>query len=119
MAGARTASVVLIPRYTTFAGDTTFHTLPIDVVEYDGAELTAWRGGMPSGCTCEVSVEGSVDGEEWTEIQSAILTDNVEHPIDIDLDRPLLRAVVSLAGTVSDLAVTTMYLVGTLIRRRS
>jgi hypothetical protein len=71
---------------------------------------------LPSGCTCEVSLEGSTDGDVWVDLDTVVVAEDLEHSVVVDLDRPLLRAVVRLSGTT--FPVATCYLVGTLVRRR-
>jgi hypothetical protein len=72
MAGKRTTPVVLLGRYTTFAGNNIFYTLPINVVAFDSFEIFFWRGDP--GPQQEVTLTA-------------------------DITRPWLRATVEINGT--------------------
>lgn len=64
------ASLVLLPRFTTLAGATTFRTVPVDVSSYGGAQFQVWRGpfrtssGTPTP-TFKVQFEESLDTQSW------------------------------------------------------
>ncbi len=111
-----TVPIVLIGRFTTFAGTTDCVTLPVSVQQYDRAELTCWCGGMEAGVTFEATVQGSTDGVTWADLNTFLFTASSEHTVGLDLTRPLMRAVVSLSG--GTFPVVTCYLTGVLIRRR-
>lgn len=64
------SSFVILPRFTTLVGATTFTTLPMDVSSYGGAQFQIWRGpirtksGTPAP-SFTVYLEESLDTEEW------------------------------------------------------
>ena len=67
MAGQQTP-LVLLPRYTTYAGASTFLTLAMDVTEYSSASVNVWRGKLLGTDTPTVafSLEESSDQVNWT-----------------------------------------------------
>ena len=38
--------LVLLPRYTTYGGDSTFTTIAMDVTDYETAIVNVWRGKL-------------------------------------------------------------------------
>lgn len=66
-------SFVLLPRFTTLAGATTFTTLPMDVSGYAGAQFHVWRGPIrttssmppPAPPAFTVYLEESLDTLHW------------------------------------------------------
>jgi len=55
------ASIVLLSRFTTLVGVDTFHTLPLDVSRYGGAQFQVWSAqGM------KIRFSESLDTENWT-----------------------------------------------------
>jgi hypothetical protein len=70
------SSFVILPRFTTLVGATTFTTLPQDVSSYGGAQFQVWRGPFrskattpptppPPAPTFTIYIEESLDTEEW------------------------------------------------------
>ena len=57
--------LVLIPRYTTYHGATTFTTIGMDVTDYSSAMVNVWRGPLSGGGTVAFSFEESTDGDSW------------------------------------------------------
>jgi hypothetical protein len=65
MAGER-VPVVLLPRFSTFVGSTTFTTHVLDVSAYSELQVTAWRGpAIGSGTIFGISTQESTDRENW------------------------------------------------------
>ena len=63
------STIVFLPRFTTLAGNTTFHTLPLDVSRFGSAQFQVWRGelldydgGAPQ---FQVEMEESIDAQHW------------------------------------------------------
>jgi len=66
MAGELTP-LVQLPRYTTYAGQSTFVTLGMDVTDYQSAILNLWRGKLVcSTPTIAFTCEESSDQVNWT-----------------------------------------------------
>lgn len=60
--------LVLVPRYTTYAGDDTFVTVGMDVTQFQNALVSFWRGnllGTAPSLACYL--EESSDQLSWTE----------------------------------------------------
>ena len=108
--------VALIPRYGTFAGNTTFTTDAIDVTGYEVAELVFWRGPVAAGVSINMRVDGSIDGASWGTLAQGDPGDSTEVVHAINLTMPLIRAAVVLSG--SAFGTATAYLLGELVRRR-
>ena len=70
MAGELTP-LVMLPRYTTYAGATEFTTIAMDVTEYSSVILSVWRGpinfesGGAAG-TFAITLQESTDQVNWT-----------------------------------------------------
>jgi hypothetical protein len=62
--------IILLPRYTSFAGTGTFHTAPVNVRPYSRATVNyVETGALGSiGPEVDVRVEESADLEIWEEI---------------------------------------------------
>jgi hypothetical protein len=61
---AADSTIVLLPRYTTLCGATTFTTLPLDVSRFGSVQFQLWRGPQSSG-TFKAHIEESLDAEKW------------------------------------------------------
>ena len=59
--------LVMLPRYSTFAGATTFTTIAMDVTEYSKAILNVWRGPMSVGDGFALRCQESTDGTNWSD----------------------------------------------------
>jgi len=57
--------VVMLPRYSSFAGATTFTTIAMDVSAYQSAVLSVWRGPL-EGTSVAFTCEESADQHDWT-----------------------------------------------------
>jgi hypothetical protein len=69
MAGQLTP-LVMLPRFTTYSGATTFKTMPIDVSAYSSAILNIWRGPVApvSTGTFSLTAEESTDQDDWSTV---------------------------------------------------
>ena len=67
MAGQLTP-LVLLPRYTTYAGQSTFVTLAMDVTDYSSALINVWRGKLIGTDTPSIllTMQESSDQVNWT-----------------------------------------------------
>ena len=65
MEGPRVVPIVLIPRFTTFAGaNVEFRTHAIAVTEFESIEVFVWRGDLASGAwSVTFAVEEPMDQE--------------------------------------------------------
>ena len=69
----QTDQVLLIPRYTSMAGDV--YTAPINVRSYSEAQISVWRsGGLDGIGASDVIVQESPDLEHWSDNGSTIGT---------------------------------------------
>ena len=116
---------IFFPRYTTFAGDDTFTTLPVNVTAYEAGDVTVKIGtivGPTAGGSVSAVFEESTDQETWTTCAgsaSAVLGSGDEARLTPGLAKAWLRLkVVVTKGTAGDLPVVTGYATGFLERRR-
>lgn len=110
--------LTLIPRYTTYAGASTFRTLPMDVSPFESAIVNVWMG-TAVGTTPLVTVvfEESTDLDGWATCaggSSFTPLANSEVQKTITLSRRYLRISVTLSGTG---VAATLYALGYLVAR--
>lgn len=107
--------VLLLPRYTSFAGATTYLTPPMNVRAYDGGYFlftqVAALGSTPASLA--VKVQESPDLEIWTDILTS-LTSAV--PSERLFQFEWIRLEIVLAGTDP---AATCWCVADLTRRRA
>ena len=91
--------IVLLPRFTSFAGADTFPTGPINVKQYASAIVTMWFG-TPVGTTPAISVdfEESPDLTLWSTLASLTPTPGTELRQSISFGMEWMRVVVQLGG---------------------
>jgi len=125
MAGKRDRAI-LMPRYTTLAGDGDYTSIPIDVSAYEGGELVAWRGKLvgPDAGTGSVSVtfQESSDQVTWSicaGTASGTLSENTETQFVPAFKMAWMRVKVTLTAGTGDLPIVSCYVVGYLTRRRA
>ena len=114
---AVTVPIILLGRYSTFTGEGTFTTFPVNVMAYQSMELTVWRGEIPANTSFQLKVETSMDRVTW---DVAALNDpgqDQEQTIPIDIEAAWLRGKVTLAKTGSEWPEVTCYAVGALVSR--
>jgi hypothetical protein len=59
--------LVLLPRYSTYAGASTFTTIGMEVSEYSSASVNVWRGKLLGTTpTFGVTFEESIDQLTWS-----------------------------------------------------
>jgi hypothetical protein len=90
--------VLLLPRYTSFAGATSFYTAPMNVREYARAIFTYTAcGGLGSTPpTVVVKIEQSADLEIWTEVAPDI---NVGGPVELAFKFEWMRIKLTVSGS--------------------
>lgn len=122
MAGELTP-LVMLPRYTTYAGERSFTTIPMDVTEYSKVYLNVWRGPIVNaGGTPKfrITLEESTDQATWATVSGTTageeIADDVEEQIIGDLRRRWFRVKVALEGTMP---IATCWAVGFLEGRES
>jgi len=95
--------LVLLPRYTTYAGAGTYTTIAMDVTEYQTAIVNAWRGVLNgAGATFGISFEESTDQVNWTTCTNGSGGDpgpGSEAQYTPDLKKRWFRVKVVLTGT--------------------
>ncbi len=95
--------LVLIPRYTTYAGDSTFTTIAMDVTEYSKAIVNTWRGKLLDNAgSFSIAFEESTDQDSWTTCTGSTSADpgsETEAQYTPELKKRWFRAKVTLTGT--------------------
>jgi len=113
--------LVLLPRYTTFAGVDDFVTLAMDVTDYSSAIVNLWRGKLlGTNPTMTVLLEESSDQVTWFTCSGGstpALVEDDEVQRVATLNKRWFRIKVTLGGTSSP--VGTCWAVGFLERRLS
>jgi len=67
MAQGELVPLVLLPRYTSYVGASTFVTIAMDVTEYQTAIVNIWRGKLTgSSPTILLTFQESTDQVNWT-----------------------------------------------------
>lgn len=65
--------IILVSRYTTLVGDTSFTTAPVNIREFASAWIFAWRGAaIGSLDTFEIRVQQSTDLRIWSDLGSSL-----------------------------------------------
>jgi len=107
MAG-RNVPIVLIPRFTTYAGATSFITAAIPVSPYSALNFDFWHGPVIGTFgSIILALQESNDGSRWDDCTGSvpgIAPAEGEVPVSVTITKAWLRLVVALAGT--DMAVT-------------
>lgn len=117
MAGKATVPVVMVGRYTTFAGASEFETLPIHVVGYETIEIHVWRGRMVADTSFAFRLEESLDQQTWNTLATMNPATETEESYTGSLSSPWLRAVIALSTTSGAYPTATCYAVGLLVKR--
>jgi hypothetical protein len=67
MAQGEQVQLVLLPRFSTYVGASTFYTIGMDVTEYQTASVNVWRGKlMGTTPTVAFTFQESTDQVNWT-----------------------------------------------------
>ena len=115
-----TVPVVLVGRFTTFAGADSFETVPIAVSEFSEIDLTVWRGVLEdAGDQFTFEIQESMDQENWTQIGIVTPSGAGQVSLSADLSRSYLKAIVKLASPGGGFPVITAWVAGFLLKRRA
>ena len=95
--------LVLLPRYSSYVGDSDFTTIAMDVSAYEKAIVNCWRGKLVGNTpTFAISFEESTDQETWTVCTNGSGGDpgqESETQYSPELSKRWFRAKVTLTGT--------------------
>jgi hypothetical protein len=111
--------LVLIPRYTTYAGATSFETIGMDITEYEQAILSFWRGAGVGMTSVTITCEESIDQLNWTTCGGGPFSDpgaSTEGQFEPTFSKRWFRIKLTLAGSGP---VLTCWCIGFLMRRES
>jgi hypothetical protein len=113
--------LVLMPRFSTYAGANTFVTVGMDVTDYETAIVNVWRGTMigSAGPTFAISFEESTDQDSWAQCTGGAGGDpgaNTEAQYTPTLGKRWFRVKLVLTGTSP---AVTCWAVGFLEQRES
>lgn len=121
--------VVLIPRFTSYIGDSVCRSVALDVTEFQRCILTVWWGPLvgdtSNGAKFELTLEVSDDNDQWVEPSGfTALTVPPENAaggnstFDVTLTRRFLRIVASMTEDTTDgVVAVTCWAAGHLERR--
>jgi len=119
MAGKR-LPLILIPRFSTYAGAGDYATLGMSVTPFEEAVVNVWRGPLlGTGAFINVTFEESADQDEWTQCvggETFAPNEGVETQKTCTLGKEWFRIRVTLAGVG---VVCMSYATGFLIRRQT
>ena len=95
--------LVLLPRYTSYVGDSDFTTIAMDVSAYEKALVNCWRGKLTGGTpTFMITFEESTDQESWSTCTNGSGGDpgqETETQYAPELKKRWFRAKVTLGGS--------------------
>jgi hypothetical protein len=111
--------LVLLPRYTTLSGATTFTTIGMDASEYEKAILSFWRSSGANLSSITINYEESIDQSNWTTCSGGAFADpgaNTEGQHQPTITKRWFRISVTLTGAG---ATTSVWCIGFLQMRES
>ncbi len=115
--------LVLLPRYTTYAGADDYTTIGMDVTAFHKAIVNVWRGvdvASAGSVTFGANFEESTDQDNWTACSvtpaSSTVTASSEVQFTVTITKRWFRIKVSVAGTDP---VVTCWAVGFLEARET
>lgn len=95
--------LVLLPRFSSYVGATTFNTVAMDVTDYQSAIINVWRSPMlGTAPTYNISFQESTDQDNWTTCTGGTGGDpgaNTEAQYTPTLAKRWFRAQITLGGT--------------------
>jgi hypothetical protein len=116
--------VVMIPRFTSYLGEGTYTTIPMEVSSFRRATLEFWRGtlvGTAGQTTFAAHFEQASEADPpggWSAIVSSITTPNDSDLLDLEFSKAYFRIRIVLAtDDVNNLAAITCWAAGSLERR--
>lgn len=116
--------IILFPRFTTFAGDRDWRTLPFNATAYQSGDVMAWIGDILGPTVAPVvtaTFEESTDQVWWTPCggtASATLTEGQETRLQPTFTKPWVRFTVNVQPGLDGAPFFSAYVVGTLERRK-
>lgn len=111
--------LVLVPRFSSYAGATTYYTVAMDVSEYSKAILSFWRSAGANLSSLTITYEESTDQLTWTTCAGGPFADpggNAETQHQPELTKRWFRVGVQPAGAN---CVVTCWAIGFLEQRES
>jgi len=103
MAEGEQVPLVLLPRWTTFAGANTFVTVGLEVTDFDKAVVNVYvQPGAGTTPTFTVSFEESTDQDNWSACSggtATAVTPSIETQFTPTITRRWFRIKVTLGGT--------------------
>ena len=119
--------VVMIPRYTTFAGTGMFTTVAMDVLRFGAARMDVWRGKLvtatPASASAEFMLEESSDAQSWQPCEGNPTPvdpgEEAEASIGVTLRQRWFRVIFLVDSTASEEPVVTAYAAGVVARRET
>jgi hypothetical protein len=110
--------LVLLPRYTTYAGNTAFTTIAMDVTEFQNAILNCWRGDLiGTAPSFGLTFQESTDQVSWSTCAGTTAAwdpTSTESQATAQLKKRWFRVVVQLGGVDN---IATCWIVGFLEER--
>jgi len=110
--------LVLLPRYTTYAGDTQFTTIAMDVTEFQNAILNCFRGDLiGTAPTIGLTFQESTDQVTWSTCSGTTPAWDpgpTEDQVTAALTKRWFRVIVQLGGIDN---IATCWIVGFLEER--
>lgn len=96
-------TVTLVPRFSGFIGEATYETVGLNVTDFAGATVHAWRSAfVGTGVSVTFTFEESIDQENWTTCDGGDADDPgaiAEEVYTITLKKRWFRVKIDLAGT--------------------
>src|SRR5262245_46006552 len=111
--------LVLLPRYTTYAGASTYTTIAMDVADYEKAIVSFWQGPNVTFISLNIDFQESTDQVTWTSCTGGPYTApgaSSETQFQPSLTKRWFRISVALGGANQ---ITTCWCVGFLMLRES
>ncbi|MGQ0612863.1 MAG: hypothetical protein ACT4PV_03840 [Planctomycetaceae bacterium] len=99
MAG-KIVPIVLVGRFTTYAGTSIFTTVPMDVSPFESIALSVWRGQLlGTSPTFTVAFQQATDKLDWASIESGDPGEAVEYQWIVQLqNKRWFRLRIALGG---------------------
>lgn len=113
--------IILLPRFTTLAGEENFATQGMNVSAYESAEISIWMGRIVGEGTVTAEIEESTDGVVWSACagtSSSGLTPQTEVVLTPSFSKAWMRLVVKLIPGVDLSPIITMWALGFADKRR-
>lgn len=117
--------LVMIPRFTSYVGEASYTTVPMDISGFSGAALEFWRGQLAAkvqGATFNAYLEEAFDlslpeAEAWTVLDSTDV-DDATAVFKVAFTRRYFRIrIVLVADLTYGIAAITCWAAGNLERR--